>query len=254
MFKSIIITGGSSGIGAALARAYAGEGVTIGLLGRNQERLEAVASECQAQGATVRIGIVDVTQPDSMKAWLEHFDDEHPVDLVIANAGVSGGTAGGDETLEDMQHIFRTNVDGVWHSLLPLIPRMRERGQGQIGIVASLAGYRGFPGAPAYCASKAAMKVYGEALRGYLAQDKVGVSVICPGFVKTPMTDVNDYTMPFMVTPEKAAVAIRKGLAANRARIAFPFPAAMLMWFLGLLSPALTDWIFSGLPAKPTTE
>lgn len=248
--KVIVITGASSGIGAALARHYAIRGVTLGLIGRHAERLEQVALNCTSRGAEVEIGLVDVAEPNAIRAWLEEFDDKHAVDLVIANAGVSGGTAVGTEKPEDMERIFAINLGGVINTLQPFIPRMQERGQGQLAIMASLAGFRGFPGAPAYCASKAAARVYGEALRGFLVKDNIDVNVICPGFVTTPMTQINDYHMPFIISAEQAAPIIAKGLAQNKARIAFPLRAYAVMWLIAALPPGLTDWLFAKLPAK----
>jgi short-subunit dehydrogenase len=124
------------------------------------------------------------------------------------------------------------------------------RRRGQIGIMGSLAGHRGFPGAPAYCGSKAAVKVWGEGLRGDLKPHDVGVSVILPGFVETPMTDVNDFKMPFLMSVEKAAGIIEAGLARNKARIAFPWPTAFVAWLLGTLPPAWTDPLLRAAPRK----
>jgi short-subunit dehydrogenase len=116
--------------------------------------------------------------------------------------------------------------------------------------MSSLASFRGFPGAPAYCASKAMVRVWGESLRGHLAPSGVGVSVICPGYVESPMTAVNTFPMPFLMSAEKAARIIRRGLSRNRARIAFPFPTYLAAWLLGSLSPGLTDPLLRRLPEK----
>lgn len=249
-FKHIVITGASSGIGAALAEGYAAPGVVLGLLGRSTDRLEMVATKCRDKGAEVFLGAVDVTNAQAMEEWLDRFDRAHAVDLLIANAGISGGTAEGAETPEQMKALFSANVEGVWHSVLPIMERMKKRGSGQIGVMASLAGFRGFPGAPAYCASKAALICWGEAMRGCLVPYGVGLSVICPGFVKTPMTDINDYAMPFMVTAEAMAKATIRGLARNKARICYPFRAHAAMWLFRTLPPGLTDRLFARLPAK----
>lgn len=249
-YKNIVITGASSGIGAALAEAYAAPGMVLGLMGRNLERLEGTATACRERGAEVFLGAVDVTKAEAMQEWLDRFDRAHPVDLLVANAGISGGTAEGMESLEQMKTLFTVNVEGVWHSVLPLLEKMKERGSGQVGIVASLAGFRGFPGAPAYCATKAALICWGEAMRGLLMPHGVGVSVICPGFVKTPMTEINEYPMPFLVSAEAMAKATVKGLAKNKARICYPFAAHMAMWWLRSLPPGFSDWLFTRLPAK----
>ena len=167
--KHILITGASSGLGAELARTYAGPGMTLALTGRDTARLEAVAEQCRAQGATVETAVLDVTDAAALEGWMLARDDALPIDLAIANAGISAGTGGDTEPVEQVRRIFAVNVDGVMNTVLPLIPRMQARRRGQIALMASLAGFRGFPGAPAYCGSKAAVKIYGEGLRGVLA-------------------------------------------------------------------------------------
>lgn len=198
----------------------------------------------------VSIRAVDVTRRDDVGAWVAAAHEQRPLDLVIANAGISGGTHGGSETDEQVRAIFAVNVDGVLNTVLPAIPLLVAQGRGQVGIMASLAGHRGLPGAPAYCGSKAAVKVWGEGLRGDLAAAGVGVSVILPGFVVTPMTDANKFKMPFLMPTEKAARIIMRGLAGNAARIAFPWPTAAIAWLLGTLPPAWTDWLLRAAPRK----
>jgi short-subunit dehydrogenase len=127
---------------------------------------------------------------------------------------------------------------------------MRARRRGQIGLMASLAAYRGLPGAPAYGASKAAVRVWGESLRGNLTKKGVGVSVIMPGFIKSQMTASNKFPMPFLMEADRAARIVRRGLERNRPRIAFPWPMACLAWFIGILSPALIDPLLARLPKK----
>lgn len=249
MTKNIVITGASSGIGAALAREYAREGVHLGLLARNAERLAEVKADCEARGATVQTASIDVASREAMQGWLCTFDEKTPIDLLIANAGISGGSGGGDGT-EATYRIFATNVDGVLHTVLPITPRMAARKKGQVAIISSLAGIRGLPSAPAYSASKAAVRALGEGLRGELGGQGVKVNVVCPGYVKTPLTDKNTFPMPFLMPAEKAAVIIRKGLERNRSRIAFPWQLYVPLWFLSCLSTALTDWFFARLPKK----
>jgi short-subunit dehydrogenase len=249
--RSVLITGASSGLGAALARHYAAPGVTLALTGRDSARLEDVAADCRTKGAGVVSGVVDVTDAASMAAFVAAADLQAPLDLVIANAGVSAGTGEGDEPPEQARRITAINIDGVLNTVEPALAALRKRGRGQIGLVSSLAAFRGFPGAPAYCASKSWVKTWGEGMRGHLHGQGIGLSVICPGFVKTPMTARNPYPMPFLWPAEKAARVIAKGLARNKARIAFPFPLYALVWYLGGLPPGLTDRLFRKLPKKP---
>ena len=247
---SILITGASSGIGEALARVYAAPGVALALTGRDEARLQAVAEAARAAGATPRAEVCDVLDRARLKAWMAEVDRAAPLDLVIANAGVSAGTGGGAETAEQIRRVLATNLDGALNTALPAIALMRPRGRGQIAIMSSLAAFRGFPGAPAYCASKAAVRVWGEAMRGELHDAGIGVSVICPGYVKSRMTAVNDFPMPLLMEAEQAARIIRRGLARNRARIAFPRRLAAAVWVISALPPGLTDPLLRALPKK----
>jgi short-subunit dehydrogenase len=250
MASSILITGASSGLGAALAELYAAPGIHLALGGRDTGRLEAVAARCGNAGATVATAVHDVTDRAAMERWVATAEAACPLDLVIANAGVSAGTGRGEESADQVRRIFAINVDGVMNTVLPAIPPMVARRRGQIALMASLAAFRGFPGAPAYCASKATLKVFGEGLRGDLAPRGVGVTVICPGYVDTAMTRVNTFTMPFLMDAERAARIIRRGLARNRARIAFPWPLAFVAWLAGTVPPALLDPLLVRLPRK----
>jgi short-subunit dehydrogenase len=248
--RSLLITGASSGIGEALALAYAAPGVALALSGRDAVRLEAVAAACRQRGATVQAAVLDVTDAAAMAGWIEAVDSAVPVDLVIANAGVGAGTEGGFETAEQTRSVFAVNLDGVLITVLPLIPRLVARRRGQIALMSSLASFRGFPGAPTYCASKAALRIWGEGLRGDLHRHGVEVSVICPGFVISRMTARNKFRMPFLMSAERAAAIIKRGLARNRGRIAFPFPMYFAIWFFSTLPPLLTDPLFRLLPKK----
>ncbi|MBP2227213.1 short-subunit dehydrogenase [Azospirillum agricola] len=248
--RSIVITGASSGIGAALADLYAAPGMALALTGRDPARLEEVAERCRRAGASVTAGLVDAADREAMASWLTAVDAATPVDLVIANAGISAGTGGGVESEAQARRILSVNIDGVLNSIHPLLPAMRARRRGQIALMASQAGFRGLPGAPAYCASKAAVRVYGEALRGDLAAEGIGVSVICPGFVKSRMTAVNRFPMPFLVETDAAARTIKRGLERNAARIGFPWPMAAAVWLLALLPPGWTDAALTRAPKK----
>lgn len=249
--RSILITGASSGIGAALARAYAGPGRLLALSGRNQARLEETAQSCRDAGAEVDARVLDVTDRDAMRQWIAAIDARRELDLLIANAGVSGGSA--DDTTEDdarTREIFAVNLGGVVNTVMPAVAAMRDRRQGQIAIVSSIAGYRGTPSAPAYAASKCAVKAWGEGLRGVLAEDGISVTVICPGFVESRITDANDFPMPFLMSAERAAGLIKRRLTRAPAVIAFPLPMVATMWLISTLPAALAIRLLAATPKK----
>lgn len=250
--RHILITGGSSGIGRALALAYAADGVVLYLSGRDAARLADTAEACRARGAQAHTALVEVSDRAAMAQWIGAADAAHPLDLVVANAGISGGTAGraDGEPLAQARRIFAVNLDGVLNTLEPVLPAMIARGRGQIAIVSSLSGYRGWPGAPAYSASKGAVRFYGEALRGALKRTGVRVSVILPGFVESRITAVNDFPMPFFLRADDAAARIKRGLARDKGRIAFPAPTHFIAWLIGALPDPLAQYIQCRMPDK----
>ncbi|MCI5060145.1 MAG: SDR family NAD(P)-dependent oxidoreductase [Alphaproteobacteria bacterium] len=257
--KSILITGASSGIGKALALHYAAPGVFLALGGRNAERLEEVAKLCEKRGAIVTFELVDVCDAQVIREWVEAaFDKSAGLDLVIANAGISGGTSGRKEgePLSEARRIFDVNLYGVLNTVEPALEKMKQYPQngqkgGQIAVMASLAGFRGWPSAPSYSASKGAVRMYGEALRGSLKHyPNIAVNVICPGFVTSPMTDVNDFPMPFKISAERAARIIAAGLAKNKSRIAFPWVMYGIVGLIGMLPDWLAQIILKDTPEK----
>jgi len=252
--ETVLITGASSGIGEAMARAYAAEGRTLLLTGRNAERLAGVAASCRDAGGVVHSAIADVADRDGMRELLNRWDREHGIDLVVANAGIAGGDHRGqaldvvdEETVRD---IFAINMAGVLNTVMPLVDPMCRRGQGQIAIMSSLAGFRGMPSAPAYGASKAAVRSWGEGLRGRLAPHGVAVNVICPGFVVSRITDANSFRMPMLMEADRAARIIKRELARNTARIAFPWPMYAAVWLINAMPVSWSDWLLSKLPDK----
>ena len=251
--KNILITGASSGIGAALAEYYAQEGCTVFLSGRNSERLQEIADICRAKGAKVVTALVDVTDKEAMYNLITQSNEEASLDLVIANAGISGGTAGrlDGEPISEARKIFDVNVTGVFNTVEPALDIFKDvQAEKQIAIVSSLAGFRGWPSAPAYSASKGAVRYYGEALRGALSKTNINVNVICPGFVKTRLTDKNEFPMPFLMSGEKATSIIAKGLAKDKGRICFPLPVHFTSWFIGILPDCVAQIVLSKTPAK----
>lgn len=247
----ILITGASSGIGAALAAVYARNGCRLSLTGRDAERLTVIADTCRAQGAEVKTAVLDVRDSAAMALQLAAWDDESPIDIVIANAGISGGSgaavAGSADSFRD---IFSINIDGTLNTILPLIDRMSARRAGRIALMSSMAGWRGMPNAPAYSTSKVAVRALGEALRPLLRPAGVSVSVIFPGFVKTPLTDKNRFEMPFLMTAADAALYIKNGIDKGRARIAFPWPMYLLSRLVSALPLWLGDIILMRAPKK----
>ncbi len=249
--KSILITGGSSGLGAALAKEYATKSITLFLSGRNEERLEDVKKSCQALGSEVYIGLVDTSNEDTMSNWIRECDAIAPLDLVVANAGIGTGFTIDMDLADHTKKIFDINVGGVFNTVHPAIGLMQSRGHGQIAIISSLAGYHGLPSSPAYSTSKACVKAYGEALRGLYARHGIEVNVVCPGFVKSAMTASNKFPMPFLMETDKAIKALRRGLEKNQARITFPWQLSLIFGAMVRFLPEwLFDRIFSVMPAK----
>ncbi len=246
-FKHILITGASSGIGKAMAASYAAPGVTLSLSGRDSARLAAVAQACRERGASVDAASLDVTDRTAMAAWIDQRDQATALDLVIANAGVSAGLG---ESAVTTRRIFSTNLDGVLNTVLPALDAFRRRRRGHIALISSLASFRGMDSAPAYCASKAAIRVWGEGLRGALAPENIGVTVVCPGFVVSRITDANTFPMPYLMSAEQSADIIQRGIAANRGRVAFPWPMWAAVWVLSLLPDSCAGAIARMLPKK----
>ncbi|PQV49085.1 SDR family oxidoreductase [Paraburkholderia sp. BL21I4N1] len=254
--RHIVITGASAGLGRALAHAYAEPGVVLGLIGRDAERLDAVARTCRAQGAQVDAGRLDVRDGAAMQTWLDQFDDRHPIDLLIANAGAASTLASAQdwEGLARTAAIVDTNFYGAIHAALPVIARMRPRKSGQVALISSIAALRGMAISPAYCASKSAIKAYGDSVRPILARDGVRMSIVLPGFVKTAMSDVFPGDKPFLWSAEKAAKHIQRKLQRGRAEIAFPGLLAFGMRLLPLLPAVVADAILGGLSYLPREE
>jgi short-subunit dehydrogenase len=252
-WKHVLITGASSGLGRALAEACARPGAVLHLSGRNPARLDAAAAACRAKGAEVRHAVVDVTDATAMAGWIGAAGR---LDLVIANAGISAGTGGVTEPAAQARAIFATNVTGVLNTVLPAIEVMAAQAagpdgvRGRIAVIASLAAFVAAPGAPAYCASKAAVQHWAEALDGAERARGIRIHAVCPGYVRTPMTARNPFPMPFLMDAEDAARRTLAGIARGRVRIAYPFPVYAMARLIGALPPALRAALFSRLPAK----
>jgi short-subunit dehydrogenase len=243
--STILITGATGGIGAALARSYAQRGRTLILHGRDAARLASLTQECETRGANVHGVTFDLRDGAKAIEALRNVSSQYSIDLAIVNAGVSSAIGKGLEAehWDTARAVLAVNLDGAIATVAGVLPEMRRRGAGQIAIVSSLAAYFGLPITPIYCASKAAVKAYGEALRGWLAPQGIAVNVVMPGFVRTPMSDQFPGAKPMLLSPEQTATLIRRGLERNRARIAFPRRLALGMWFLSVLPAAVSQRI-----------
>jgi NADP-dependent 3-hydroxy acid dehydrogenase YdfG len=222
--RVIVITGASSGIGRALALEYAQPGRTLHLIGRDEARLAETVAACRAKGADARAMRVDVRDRAAMSAALRAIDAERPVDLVIANAGISTGLPAGAlwEEPDAVRALVDINLLGVLNTVEPLIPAFCARKKGALALMGSMNGLRGMPYCPAYCAAKAAVHVYAQSLRAGLAPQGVQVSLIVPGFVHTPLNEKLVAPKPLAISDAKAARIIRAGLERAKATIAFP--------------------------------
>ncbi len=240
-----MITGASSGLGRALAQAYAAPGVRLGLIARDRPRLAEIAAICRERGAKVEVAALDVGDAAPLAAWLETFVLAGPVDLVIANAGISGGPAPGSqaEGVALATRQVRTNLLGAINTVEPLLPDFIARKSGRIAVVASVAGYRGLPYSPGYSASKAGVRIYGESLRALLAPAGISVTVVCPGFFSSPMTDRFKGPTPLLFSLDRAAAAVKAGIDRRRSRVAFPWPLVLGLRLADLIPAALGDRI-----------
>lgn len=228
--RNIVITGASSGIGAALVERYAAPGVTLALIARDADRLAYVKALAEAKGAKVEIMSADVRDGAALAALLAAFDAANPIDLLIANAGIFDGRKAGED-VEDAAtslRVLETNLTGAINTVQAALPGMRARKSGRIALVASLAGLTPLAGALGYSASKAAMVAYGLGLNQALYKDGIAVSVICPGFVDTPIAQRHVGWQPFRLSAAQAAEKIERAIARKKALAAFPLPLHMI--------------------------
>ena len=237
--RHIVITGASGEIGGALALAYAGPGVLLTLCGRKENKLVLVKKYCEAKGATVELKIIDLRETEELRLWARNLseDENFPIDLLIVNAGLNTniGLDLKGEPFEESKALVEVNLLSDIALIDAVLPAMRKRKFGQIAILSSLASYYGLIYTPTYCATKAALRSYGNSLRAWLKPEGIKINVILPGYVDSPMCRAMPGPKPFLMKPEKAAKIIKKELEKNRARISFPFPLNLGIWSLSLL-------------------
>ena len=246
----VFITGASSGIGEALARHYAPTSASLGLAARRKTELDALAASLSAKCATYPLDVTD--ERAVAQAATDYIQRFGAPDLVIANAGVSVGTRG-DELADvgKLRRVLDVNVAGLAATLAAFAPAMRAARSGTLCGIASVAGFRGLPGAGAYSSSKAAAISWLEALRVELHGSGVSVVTICPGYVDTPMTQVNRYRMPFLLPADEAARRIARAIAAKRRLAVIPWQMAIIGRMLRMLPSALYDRASARAPRKP---
>jgi short-subunit dehydrogenase len=250
-----VVTGASSGIGWALARELAAQGCRVGLVARRQDRLDALAAEIRAAGGRAARAVADVGDRARTVTAIHAVRDElGPVDLLIANAGVAAPTFLEPVNVEQVEEMFRVNVLGMVYAIEAVLPEMLRCGRGHLAGVSSLAAYKGLPGESAYCASKAAVNSYLEGLRIQLRDRGIAVTTLCPGFVKTPMTDVMATKMPWLIEADEAARRMVRALRRRRKVYNFPWQTTLLM----KATRWLPDWVlarslrrYNEQPVKP---
>lgn len=252
----VFITGASSGLGAALAREYAARGATVGLVARRRDALEALRAQLPNPERHV-VYVLDVTNRAALAAAAADFIAScGGADIVIACAGISAGTL--TEFSEDMavfDAIIATNVGATVATFAPFIATMKAQATPcRLVGIGSVAGVRGLPGAGAYSASKAALRVYCESLRLELKPHGVKVVTIAPGYIDTPMTQHNSYPMPFLMRPERFAAKAADTIAAGTTYRVIPWQMGVVAKLLRLLPDLLYDALFVNAPHKARKE
>lgn len=250
MALRVVISGASSGLGLALAQHYLQQGAIVAAFARRGELLQALSQQFPQQ---VHSYTLDVRDASALQQAAQDFITRAGVpDIIIANAGVSRGTLTDyAEDVDAFQQVMDINVMGVVKTFQPFLSSMRAAGNGTLVGVASVAGFRGLSGSGAYSASKAALISYLESLRVELYGSGVRVVTLCPGYIETPMTAVNPYSMPFILPADHAAQRIARVIAARTSFAVVPWQMGFVGYLLKKLPNWLYDWAFSKAPHKP---
>jgi short-subunit dehydrogenase len=252
--QNVIITGASSGIGESLAKHYAKSGAQLGLIARRADLLQRLQTEIVATGAPKPFVYgLDVRDANALKLAANDFVARVGApDIVIANAGVSRGTLTDiEDDLMAFQEVFDINVMGMVNTFHAFINPLRDAKNGTLVGIASVAGFRGIPGGGAYSASKAAAIKYCESLRVELRGSGVSVVTICPGYIRTPMTAVNKFKMPFLISVDDAAARFARAIAAKTSFTVIPWTMGIAARVLRMVPSWLYDRVFSRMPRKP---
>ena len=246
---NVFITGASSGIGQALAQYYAKEGAIIGLAARRADLLNKLQKSLPSESVSYPL---DVRDADALEKAAQDFVARFGApDIVIANAGVSAGTlTENKDDLNTFKGVVDINLLGMVHTFQPFIASMKQARKGSLVGIASVAGVRGLPGAGAYSASKAAVIAYLESLRVELNLDGISVTTIAPGYIKTPMTDINAYAMPFLMAPDVAAKKFARAIANKKRFIVIPWQMGWVARVMRFLPPWLWDYLMKHAPRK----
>jgi short-subunit dehydrogenase len=247
-----VVTGASSGIGWALAKGLALEGCKVGLVARRKDKLEALAGEINGAGGTAAVAAADVGDRAETVAAIRGLGNQlGPIDLLVANAGVGMPTLLDPVNVGDVEEMIKINTLGVVYAVDAVLPEMLGRKSGHIAAVSSMAAYKGMPGESGYCASKAAVNAYMEGLRTHLRNHGIAVTTICPGFVRTPMTDVNKFHMPFLLEADEAARRILRALSRKRKVYNFPWQVNLLMKLLSFMPDWFVERMARGYNENP---
>lgn len=239
------ITGASAGIGRELALKLASEGYTVYASARSRDALEALVNQFSGKGRIVPLPLDVTDRSANLSAVGSIVRESGRLILAVFNAGMFIPTSGASLELSTFEKSFELNFYGVLNGLLPTIETMKKAGMGQIAIVSSSAGYGGLPKSAAYGSSKAALINLAESLKFDLDALNIRIQVVTPGFVKTPATDKNEFTMPFLMPADKAAEAFSRGLKSEAFDITFPRRFTFILKFLNLLPYRLYFWLVS---------
>lgn len=240
VLMNIFVTGGTSGLGLALAQLYYDCGHRVGICGRDLSKLPQSGTKDSSRWKTYT---VDVLNKEKLAESLEDFSKDHTLDLVVASAGRSVGPKTKAPNFQVAKEVIEVNVFGVLNTYEVALPIMQKQGRGHLCAISSVAGFMGLPGSAPYSASKAAVTIFNEAFGLDFEGTGILVSTICPGFVDTPLTEQNNHGMPFLMSAEKAAKIMKKGLDRRKKLIVYPWQMCLVVTFLSKIPRSWYRWI-----------